>query len=257
MALLPVSTTRTNNALSTQRLLQQLNADQMAIQKQYDQLSTGRRVLRLSDDPAAANRAIALNRGIDRGEQLVRNAHSVTGSYDSADSALGKISSALVEARGAAVEGAQTVLSYDERVAISTTISETIQNLFAAGNSMFRDQQLLGGILDSGNALVHDGHEIVYTGRSAIGRTEIGTGAPAAINVTASESLGAYSLILEGKRFAGVRLDLRFSALAVLRSFCIRFATSRIPLASLSPVAPNWLNRLDETIRILRTVLPR
>jgi len=46
--------------------------------------------------------------------------------------------------------------------------------------------------------LVHDGHEIVYTGRSAIGRTEIGTGAPAAINVTASESLGAYSLILEG-----------------------------------------------------------
>ncbi|WP_231617784.1 flagellin N-terminal helical domain-containing protein [Novipirellula aureliae] len=195
---MPVSTTRTNSALSTQRLLQQLNADQLALQRQYDQLSTGRRVLRLSDDPAAANRAVALNRGIDRGEQLVRNANSVTGSYDSADSALGKISTALIQARGAAVEGAQTVLSDDERVAISTTISETIQNLFAAGNSMFRDQQLLGGILDSGNALVYDGNEVVYTGRNAIGRTEIGAGTPAAINVTASESLGAFSMILEG-----------------------------------------------------------
>ncbi|WP_146530166.1 flagellin N-terminal helical domain-containing protein [Novipirellula artificiosorum] len=198
MSLLPVSANRTSSALTTQRLLYQLSSDQLAIQKQYDQLSSGRRVLRLSDDPAAANRALGLNRSIDRGEQLVRNANSVSGFYDSSDDALSRIDNALIQARGAAVEGVETVISDDVRTAIATTVREAIQSVFAAGNAMFRDQQLLGGILNSDAAFQYDGNEIVYGGNSAVGRTEVGLGTPSSINVTAAESLGAYSMILEG-----------------------------------------------------------
>ena len=153
MPLLPISTVRTSNALTTQRLLFQLNADQLELQRQYDQLSTGRRVLRLSDDPAAAGRAIGLYRGIDRGNQLVRNATSTSSFYQAADDALARVDSALVEARGVAVQAAQTVISEDERAALALTIQQTINSVFAAGNSIFRDHQLLGGFLNSGNAL--------------------------------------------------------------------------------------------------------
>ena len=58
MPVLPVTTVRTSWPLSNQRLLFQLNADQIALQRQHDHLSTGKRVLRLSDDPAAASRAM-------------------------------------------------------------------------------------------------------------------------------------------------------------------------------------------------------
>ncbi len=200
MPLLPVSTLRTSTPLTTQRLLFQLNADQLELQRQYDQLSSGRRVLRMSDDPAAAGRALGLYRGIDLGNQLVRNAQSTSSFYQSADDALARVDSALIEARGVSVHAAQNVLSEDERVALSYTIQQTIGSVFAAGNTIYREHQLLGGFLDTGNAFRYDGNDIVYSGNNAIGRTELGAGSASDINVTGNEALGANSIFLQGDR---------------------------------------------------------
>ncbi|MGB7325056.1 MAG: flagellin hook IN motif-containing protein [Rubripirellula sp.] len=199
MPLLPISTTRTSTPLTTQRLLFQLNNDQLAIQRQYDQLSTGQRVLRLGDDPAAANRAITLHRGIDQDNQLVRNATSTASFYSAADDALARVDDALIQARGVAVQGAQNVISDDERAALAATIDQSINAVFAAGNSMFRDHELMGGFLNPGNSFNFDGNDIVFSGKTAVGRTEIGAGRPVDINVNATDSLGANSIIVEGK----------------------------------------------------------
>lgn len=198
MSLLPIATTRTSTPLTTQRLLFQLNNDQLALQRQYDQLSTGQRVLRLSDDPAAANRAIQLHRGIDNSTQVLRNANSAQSFYQAADTALARVDNALIEARGVAVQGAQTVISDDERAALATSIQQSIQSVLAASNTMFRDHQMLGGILNSGNAFEYDGNEVVFTGKVAVGKSELGAGTPNPINVTANEALGAYSVFMEG-----------------------------------------------------------
>jgi flagellar hook-associated protein 3 FlgL len=198
MPILPVSTSRTSTPLSNQRLLHQLNNDQLELQRQYDQLSTGQRVLRLSDDPAAAGRAVALHRGIDRSEQLVRNTNSTANFYQGADSALERVDNALIQARASAVEGAQGVISDDERAAIATSIQESINAVFAAGNSVFRDHQLLGGFLDTGSAFAFDGKDILFQGTDAVARTKVGAGIPTAINVNASESIGAFATFLEG-----------------------------------------------------------
>ncbi len=195
---LPISATRTSTPLSTQRLLFQLNSDQIALQQKFDQLSTGRRVLRLSDDPVAANRAISLHQGIDLGEQLLRNANSTTNFYQATDSALAQVDNALIAARGAALEGAQTVISEDERAALAGTIRETINSVFSAGNSLYRDHQLLGGFLESGVAYEYDNQDIVFTGTNATGRTELGAGGPSKINVTGNEGLGTNAIFIEG-----------------------------------------------------------
>ncbi len=189
-----------------QRLMFQLNSDQLALQRQYDQLATGRSVLKISDDPAAANRALGLNRSIDRGNQMVRNANSTIGYYDTADSALSQIDNALITARATAVQGVETVNSPDEREALALTIRETINNVFTAGNTMFRDQQLLGGILNGGNAYNYSENDIVYSGRDAVGKTMLGSGELVALNATASESLGTYGVFLKGEPL-GAALD--------------------------------------------------
>ena len=199
MPYLPISTSRTSSPLTTQRLLFQLNADQLAIQNQYDQLSTGQRILRLADDPAAARRAIELQRGIDRSAQLIRNASSANAFYNSTDNALSRVDSALIEARGATVEAAQSVLSEDERNALASTIRETIESVFAAGNAMSRDHQLLGGILDKDNAFTWENTTITYKGGEAIGQTMLGAGVTSQLNVNGTESLGAFATIVEGE----------------------------------------------------------
>ncbi|MFK8113610.1 MAG: flagellar hook protein [Rubripirellula sp.] len=199
MPQLPISTSRTSTPLTTQRLLFQLNQDQIALQDQYEQLSTGRRVLRYSDDPAAAGRAVNIHQSIDRGNQLVRNAQSTETFYQAADTAVSRVDSALIEARGVAVQAAQTIVSDDEREALALTIQETINSVFAAGNAMFRDHQLLGGILNDGQALTFDEREIVFTGTNAVGRTVLGSGQPSEINVTGTDAIGTNSVFLEGE----------------------------------------------------------
>lgn len=208
MALLPVATTRTSTPLANQRLLFQLNSDQIALQEKFDQLSTGRRVLRISDDPAAAGRAISLQRGIDRSDQLLRNASATEAFYQSTDSALGRVDNALIEARGTAVSAAQNILSDDERAAYAETIQQTLSSVFAAGNGLFRDHPLLGGILENGNALEWDGGSVLFLGTEAVGQTHLGGGIEAALNVNAPESLGLLSTFMEGEPL-GAGLDTR------------------------------------------------
>ena len=210
MPLLPISTSRTSTPLSNQRLLFQINADQLEVQRQFDKLSTGRRVLRFSDDPVASSRAFGLYSGIDRGNQLVRNATSTTSFYQAADEALSRVDTALVEARGVSVQAAQNVISDDERAALALTIQETISSVFAAGNSMFRDHQLLGGFLNSENVFEFDGAEILYNGNDAVGRAELGSGTPSQINMTGNQALGAFSVFVEGEPLnAGVDSETR------------------------------------------------
>ncbi len=198
MALLPVSAFRTSTPLATQRMLFQLNSDQLSIQRQYDQLSTGRRVLRLSDDPAAVGRAIGLQRGIDRGDQLARNAVSTAAFYDATDDVLSRVDSALIEARGVTVLAAQSVIGDDERAAFASTIQQTINSVFTAGNSLSRDHQLLGGFLNSGSPFRYDNNEIVFSGNDAVGLTALGSGRPNEVNVSGNEAIGALSTFLEG-----------------------------------------------------------
>ena len=198
MALLPVVGNRTSTPLSTLRLLNQLGADQVQLQRHYDQLSSGRRVLTLSDDPAAAGRAIALSRDIAAAEQLTRNASAAEVYYNTADVSLASVDNALITARAAAVEAAGTLLSDDQRAAIEATLDEAIRATFAAANSEYRDHQLLGGVLGDGQPYRYDGEDIVYTGSAAVGRTTVGGGVLSPINVTGAEALGAGSPIFEG-----------------------------------------------------------
>ncbi|MAI72375.1 MAG: flagellar hook protein [Rhodopirellula sp.] len=210
MPVLPATTVRTSFPLSNQRLLFQLNADQVALQKQYDQLSTGKRVLRLSDDPAAASRAIGLHRGIDRATQLSRNAASSLNFYQSTDNSLSRVDNALIEARAVATESAQSVLSEDQRAAFAATIDETINTVFASGNAMYRDHQLLGGFLNSRNAFSRVDDKILYSGAEAIGRTDLGGGETSPLNLNANQALGALAVFHEGQQLqAGVNKETR------------------------------------------------
>ena len=214
MPLLPVSTARISTPLATQRLLFQLQSNQLDIQRNYDQLSSGRRVLRISDDPIAASQALRLHHGIDRGQQLVRNAESTARFYRTADNALARVDSALIEARAAAVQAAETILSDDERAALSYTIQQTINSVLASGNSIYRDHALLGGFLAGGEVLRFDGEEIVYRGNQSIGQTDLGAGRPSPINVTGNEALGASSVFLVGEELsAGIDRSSRLSDL--------------------------------------------
>ncbi len=167
MSVSPASGTRISVPLQTQQLISQLSADQTSIQSYYDQLSTGRRIQRMGDDPVVASRAIGLQNSIRYGEQLVRNADQASSFYAATDDTLGQVDDALIAAKSAAVQAAQGVLPDDERESIAVGIRQSIDQILAAGNATFRDHQLLGGILSGGPAFVQEGSSVLFTGTQA------------------------------------------------------------------------------------------
>lgn len=190
MASLPISVSRVSDPLKNQRLLNQLNADQVALQRSFDQMSTGLRVSTVSDDPAAAGRAITLQRGISRSEQLSRNANVTRSFYTATDQALSTLGDLLIEARGVTVEAAQNLLTAEEREALALTIDQAVRTAVASANTVFRDHQLLGGHLKSQNALTFKDSYVVFQGNEAVGQTITSGYSPIAIGVSGTESFG-------------------------------------------------------------------
>jgi flagellar hook-associated protein 3 FlgL len=131
-------------------------------------------------------------------EQLSRNAGVTQSFYAATDNALGSLGDALTAARGATVEGAQSVLSNDEREALALTIRGSLNSAVAAGNSMFRDQQLLGGVLETTEALNFDGASVVFQGTDAVAKTNVGGGDLVAVGVSGLDALGLGTKIFEG-----------------------------------------------------------
>ena len=68
--IIPIPTTRVSNMLVRQRLLSQLQGDQLDLFRLQNQVSTGRRITLPSEDAPAAQRAITLQRLIERKTQL-------------------------------------------------------------------------------------------------------------------------------------------------------------------------------------------
>ena len=73
MSIIPIPTTRVGDLFVRQRLVGQVQNDQLSLFKLQNQISTGKRMQLPSDDAPAALRAINLQRLLDRKGQIATN----------------------------------------------------------------------------------------------------------------------------------------------------------------------------------------
>ena len=110
-----------------------------------EQLASGQRVNRPSDDPVATRRAIGYR------SQLRRNDHYLTAIRDAqiftdaADSTLGIVTDALLRVRELTLRGASGTLNQEQRNHIATEINEIINGMFDLANTTSGSRQLFGG----------------------------------------------------------------------------------------------------------------
>lgn len=109
------------------------------------QLTTGQRLQRVSDDPAAARRVMdltaqreAISRHISAGERGQAWLNSST-------AALSDITDSLARARELAVQGANGTLASGDRAAIAAELDAILGNVLAAANSQLDGRHLFAG----------------------------------------------------------------------------------------------------------------
>ena len=199
MAVYPIPVGRSSDALLTRRLLTQMQAEQKRLLQVEQQLGTGRRIQLSSEDPSSAGRAVTLQRMLEYKVQLQTNLSAGQSFLGATDTALGSVSNLLSEARGLAIQAADSTTSDMERQAITLQIRSTVQQMFNIGNQTFRGRYLFGGTKSTSQPFEMSGQYVAYQGNDQVYRTYSDVDLLFATNVPGQDLFGAVSSEVTGK----------------------------------------------------------
>lgn len=132
----------TQGMLNTQ-LLRNLNTNLSRMDKLQDQLSTGRRINKPSDDPVGISFSMRYRSELDTNDQYQRNVDATVSFLDYTDTMLDQTGSVLQRARELAVSAANGTNSEDSLSAMKTEIDQLYGQLTNIGNSQFNGKFVL------------------------------------------------------------------------------------------------------------------
>jgi flagellar hook-associated protein 3 FlgL len=126
-------------------LTQSLNSSQLAEQTLTQQLSSGLRVVKLSDDPAAAAQNVLLSSSISRSDSYISTATNEQGTLQVTDSTLGQVISDVTSAISLATAAGNGTLTATNLGTIAAQVSSIRDSVVAQANTSYQGQYLFSG----------------------------------------------------------------------------------------------------------------
>ncbi|WP_428308740.1 flagellar hook-associated protein FlgL [Lacipirellula sp.] len=163
-SIIPLPSTRVSSMLVRQRLLAQMQGDQLDLFRLQNQVSTGQRFTLPSEDAPAARRAMTLQRLLERKSQIGSNIETGQSFLKSTDVALNNVAGLLGDIRGLALGVSGTTSTDTERQAAITEINRAIEQLVSVGNTQFRGRYLFAGSQTNVEPYSYDGANVTYKG---------------------------------------------------------------------------------------------
>jgi flagellar hook-associated protein 3 FlgL len=203
-----ISTTRVSNLQLQHNLLSQLQFDQSALLRLQTQLSSGRRIAVPSEDAPAANRAIDLQRLLERKTQVKSNLSSNAAYLNATDSTAAAASQLAVEAKAIALSAIDGGTSQAGRAAAASQIDAILGQIMNLGNQQFRGRQLFAGTSATTAPYALVNGAVRYSGDDGGIYSYSDLGMLFQTNVTGHESLGGLSAPVRGQ----ADLDRRLTA---------------------------------------------
>lgn len=192
-----IPTNRASELLIGQKLLAQLRFDQSNLFRLQNQIATGRRLERPSDDAAAAQRGFDLQRLLEQKSQAEINVNTNLSFLAASDAALSGTSNLLSRAKGLAQ--AAVGASPQERAAAAIEIRQILEQLLDTGNQQFRDRYLFGGTrTEAAPFSVLDDGKVLFEGNSGALRSFADIDLLFETNIPATEVIGGLSSGVQG-----------------------------------------------------------
>ncbi len=192
---------------STYRLVQrglQLNTAKLV--RAQEQVSSGKRILRPSDDPVGAARAIALRGQVAQNDRYLSAIDSGRVLLDTAGAALEDVSSVLTEARTLTLEGMNGTKTAAEREIIANQVDLLRERLIELANARTGGRFLFGGTNTSQppfEVQLVDGREsVVYVGNAHESQILVGQDTRIGIGIAGSRIFANSNP--DGTRYAGL-----------------------------------------------------
>lgn len=180
---------RVTQGMLNSQLLRNVNNSLTRLKNIQDQLATGRKINKPSDDPVGTSFALRYRNAISANEQYQRNVDSARSWVDYTESMVSEANDILQRARELTVQGASGTNSSESREAIAVEIEQLNEQLVNIGNSQFNGKYVFNGQLtdvvpyDSSNA------KDATPNKSKI-EYEVGVGITIPINISGTALFG-------------------------------------------------------------------
>lgn len=197
-AVYPIPTNRVSNILIQQRLLSQLQSDQVSILQLQQQISTGRRIGAPSEDAPAAQRAMSLQRLLEQKAQARTNLDTSQSYLSATDTAVQGVSNTLNQIRSTVLGVTDTVSSAEQRQAAVAEVSRALQQLVDVGNQTFRGRYLFAGARTTQQPFQSNGNTVSYQGNETQLQSYSDVDLLFDTNLPGSQIFGGYSSEVRG-----------------------------------------------------------
>lgn len=136
---------RVTQSMLSNNMLRNLSSSYNKMGKLQDQLNTGKKVNRPSDNPVVAMKGIAYRHQVSKIEQFKRNVGDVHNWLDSTDAALDNAGQVLNRARELMVNVPTDSLTYDDRQKIVQELKQLRESMHDIANAKVGDKYIFSG----------------------------------------------------------------------------------------------------------------
>ena len=148
---------------------------QSQLSRTQEQVSTGRRILRPSDDPIAAGRSVGFRDTLSQLEQFQRNGDAAESRLVFEEAALNTVNNVLQRVRELALRANNATETKDSRAQIAVELREQIADLVQIANQKDGNGRFLfGGTLDGTAPVSQSAGGVVYNGDQGQRLVQIG-----------------------------------------------------------------------------------
>lgn len=176
---------RVTNKMFHDQFLFDLQRNLSAMFKSNEQLSTGKRVNRPSDDPSAMARIVGYKATLSSITQYKRAIDSAKSALGAIDSSFSNLNDLMTRARELAVEGANATVDANSRLAIAKEISGLFESSKGIANTQVGNRYIFSGYMS--NTPPVDANTGEFVGDSNVFQLDISQNVKVAINIPASE----------------------------------------------------------------------
>jgi flagellar hook-associated protein 3 FlgL len=167
------------------------------LQKVHEELSSGQRLRRPSDDPPSVIQAVSLRSTIQTNDQYLRTIDLSKTWLESTESALNNLTDVLQRARELAVQGANAALGPAERRALANEVDQLVGGAVAAANTSAGGSYVFAGHAITTQPFTVSGSTVTYNGDNGSMSREIGPNLLISINVTGDRSDASIKTVIE------------------------------------------------------------
>lgn len=199
---------RITNKMIKMSSLNSLTANLKRLNDLQEKLSSGKNVVRPSDNPVLTTRAMDLTRSLKEMEQYTRNVEDSISWLNLTDSALNDLTAIFHRVRELATRGASESVPEYSRKAIAMEVDQLIDQVIAIGNTTYGGRYIFAGYKTVGSEKPFVRGK-PHNGDGGLIKREISPGVEIAVNVTGKEVFTDSGIFDETNIGAGVLNDLK------------------------------------------------